>query len=151
MTVCREITGSLAVRNTKGIVSVGPAPCITAPSPPAFLLFGCAYGSGGCPARTRRASCCSSRCTLFRDGRLSLSGFRFCSAANKSKYLRGCWLSFCSDATSGRSNFSPRARNAFGVIGASTCGNHVCPHCLIASMVVSRHFSNLSVALSALR
>ena len=48
MTVRREIAESLAGWKTTGMVSVGPASCVTEPSPPAFLLFGYVYGSDGC-------------------------------------------------------------------------------------------------------
>lgn len=47
MTVRREIAELLAGWKTKGIASVGSAPCVTEPSPPAFSYLAAAPGALG--------------------------------------------------------------------------------------------------------
>ena len=75
-------------------------------------------------------------------------GGRFRSERTESKCSRGCRASFWRDAIKVSSNFSPRARNAWGATGASICGSQAQPHCLRASTAVVCHFSSLFEAAS---
>jgi len=68
-------------------------------------------------------------------------GGRFRSERTESKCSRGCRASFWRDAIKVSSNFSPRARNAWGATGASIRGSQAQPHCLRASTAVVCHFS----------